>query len=104
MKSWCSTLHSRARRARATIEDVDRWSDFFDVDRASFPSVGDVARASIVDGAGLRRFTHHTGSVYALALLPAVGPDGSLRFASGGDDRTVRIVENGLVIDPADEL
>ena len=39
-----------------------------------------------------------------LALLPAVGPDGSLRFASGGDDRTVRIVENGLVIDPADEL
>ena len=63
-----------------------------------------VALFRIVDGAGLRRFTHHTGSVYALALLPAVGPDGSLRFASGGDDRTVRIVENGLVIDPADEL
>ena len=38
----------------------------------------------------LRTFTHHTSSVYGLALLP----DG-LRFVSGSFDKTARIVEIG---------
>jgi len=46
---------------------------------------------NVNDGAVLRTFTHHTGSVYCLALLP----DG-LRFVSGSHDRTARVVYHGL--------
>ena len=46
---------------------------------------------NVNDGAILRRFMHHTGTVTSLALLP----DG-LRFVSGGLDRTARIVYHGL--------
>ena len=43
------------------------------------------------DGAVLRYFTHHTGPVTSLALLP----DG-LRFVSGSHDKTARIAYHGL--------
>ena len=46
---------------------------------------------NVNDGAVLRTFTHHTDAVFCLALLP----DG-LRFVSGSDDKTARIVEHGL--------
>ena len=46
---------------------------------------------NVNDGAALRTFTHHTGPVMSLALLP----DG-LRFVSGSDDRTACILEHGL--------
>ena len=43
------------------------------------------------DGAVLRTFTHHTGRVGSLALMP----DG-LRFVSGAYDGTARIAYHGL--------
>ena len=46
---------------------------------------------NVNDGTVLRTFTHHTDWVHSLALLP----DG-LRFVSGSDDHTARIVEHGL--------
>ena len=46
---------------------------------------------NVNDGAVLRTFKHHTGPVKCLALLP----DG-LRFVSGANDGTARIVEHGL--------
>ena len=46
---------------------------------------------NVNDGTVLRTFTHHTGPVRSLALLP----DG-LRFASGSFDGSTRIVEHGL--------
>jgi WD40 repeat protein len=46
---------------------------------------------NVNDGAVLRYFTHHTGPVTSLALLP----DG-LRFVSGSEDKTARIVYHGL--------
>ena len=46
---------------------------------------------NVNDGAALRTFTHHEKAVRSLALLP----DG-LRFVSGSDDKTARIVEIGL--------
>ena len=46
---------------------------------------------NVNDGAVLRTFTHHTGPVYGLALLP----DG-LRFVSGSDDKTAHIAYHGL--------
>ena len=42
-------------------------------------------------GRVVRTFTHHTGPVRCLALMP----DGR-RFVSGSDDMTARIVEHGL--------
>ena len=45
---------------------------------------------NVNDGAVVRTFTHHTGPVYSLALMP----DGR-RFISGSYDRTARIVEIG---------
>ena len=48
---------------------------------------------NVNDGAVLRTFTHHTWSVISLALLP----DGR-RFVSASHDKTVRIVEHGLVL------
>ena len=52
---------------------------------------GTVKLFNVDDGTVLRTFTHHTRPVRSLALLP----DG-LRFVSGSDDRTARIVETGL--------
>ena len=46
---------------------------------------------NVDDGAVLRTFWHHTGPVISLALLP----DG-LRFVSGAQDYTARIVYHGL--------
>ena len=46
---------------------------------------------NVDDGDVLRTFTHHTNVVASLALMP----DG-LRFVSGSDDKTARIVEHGL--------
>ena len=46
---------------------------------------------NVNDGTVMRTFTHHTAWVNCLALLP----DG-LRFVSGSDDRTARVVEHGL--------
>ena len=43
---------------------------------------------NVNDGAVLRTFRHHTHYVTSLALMP----DG-LRFVSGSDDKTARIVE-----------
>merc|ERR1719399_1043912 len=43
---------------------------------------------NINDGAVVRTWTHHTGGVYSLSLLP----DG-LRFVSGSGDKTARITE-----------
>ncbi len=40
----------------------------------------------------VRTFTHHTGPVRCLALLPD-----DLRFVSGSDDRTAHIVEHGVI-------
>ena len=45
---------------------------------------------NVNDGAVLRNFTHHTKTVECLALLP----DG-LRFVSGSNEGTARIVEIG---------
>ena len=45
---------------------------------------------NVNNGAVLRTFTHHTGPVNSLALLPDT--DG-LRFVSGSDDRFARIAE-----------
>ena len=50
---------------------------------------------NVNDGAVLRTFKHHASMVNCLALLP----DG-LRFVSGSDDQTVRIVEHGLAPPP----
>ena len=46
---------------------------------------------NVNDGAVLRTFRHHELGVICLALLP----DG-LRFVSGSDDRTARILYHGL--------
>ena len=46
---------------------------------------------NVNDGAVVRTFKHHTEPVTSLALLP----DG-LRFVSGSDDKTARIVYHGL--------
>ena len=46
---------------------------------------------NIDDGDVLLTFAHHEGPVTSLALLP----DG-LRFVSGSDDNTARIVYHGL--------
>ena len=46
---------------------------------------------NVNDGAVVRTFPHHTGPVWCLSLLP----DG-LRFVSGSDDHTARIVYHGL--------
>ena len=43
---------------------------------------------NVNDGRVRRIFTHHTGEVYCLALLP----DGR-RFVSGSEDKTARITE-----------
>ena len=51
---------------------------------------------NVNDGTVVRTFTHHTDWVTCLALLP----DG-LRFVSGSDDGTARIVEIGPVPAPA---
>ena len=48
---------------------------------------------NVNNGAVVRTFTHHTGPVTSLALLP----DGR-RFVSGSWDGTARIVEHGLVM------
>ena len=48
--------------------------------------------AAQIAGAVLRTFTYHTDRVWCLALLP----DG-LRFVSGSDDKTARIVEIGAL-------
>ena len=46
---------------------------------------------NVNDGAVLRNFKHHTGSIYCIALLP----DG-LRFVSGSSDNTACIAYHGL--------
>ena len=46
---------------------------------------------NVNDGAVLRSFGHHAGTVESLALLP----DG-LRFVSGSRDKTARIAYHGL--------
>ena len=51
---------------------------------------GTVKLFNVNDGAVLRNFTHHTKTVECLALLP----DG-LRFVSGSNEGTARIVEIG---------
>ena len=52
---------------------------------------GTVKLFNVNDGDVLRTFTHHTGPVYSLALLP----DGR-RFVSGAYDNTARIAYHGL--------
>ena len=53
-------------------------------------SGGHVELFNVNHGTVLRTFKHHTHKVLYLALLP----DG-LRFVSGSDDKTARIVEIG---------
>ena len=50
---------------------------------------------NVNDGAVLRKFTHHAGSVLPTIISLALLPDGR-RFVSGSYDGTARIVEHGL--------
>ena len=83
------TLESSFKLHAASVTALVALPDNQHALSASYTST--VKLFNVNDGAVLRTFTHRTGPVYCIALLP----DG-LRFVTGSDDATARIVYHGL--------
>ena len=105
MESGCGSDNSTANTVRVwllhgTLENTFRLHRLLQADAlVALPDNQHALSASrdttvklfnVNDGAVLRNFTHHTKTVECLALLP----DG-LRFVSGSNEGTARIVEIG---------
>ena len=90
LENTFSELHTGAARALVALPDNQHALS------GSLVLDFTVKLFNVNDGAVLRTFLHHTGGVFCLTLLP----DG-LRFVSGSDDNTAKIVEHGLAFAPA---